>query len=172
MISTDLQRVQIQDVVVNQLPSYVRDDFPLVGEFLKQYYVSQEIQGGSVDLLNNIDQYLKLESLVNNADTTITSAFVDIEDDVINIEFDLSNDILGTYHFPEKNGLIQIDDEIILYSEKTSNSFTGCVRGFSGVTSYRNLSKPDKFIVWPNLDSNCCNKTALDTGFVSSVDCI
>tara|TARA_R100000005_G_scaffold3959_3_gene2152 strand:- start:1559 stop:13723 length:12165 start_codon:yes stop_codon:yes gene_type:complete len=144
MISTDLQRVQIQDVVVNQLPSYVRDDFPLVGEFLKQYYVSQEIQGGSVDLLNNIDQYLKLESLVNNADTTITSAFVDIEDDVINIEFDLSNDILGTYHFPEKNGLIQIDDEIILYSEKTSNSFTGCVRGFSGVTSYRNLSKPDK----------------------------
>ena len=98
MISTDLQRVQIQDVVVNQLPSYVRDDFPLVGEFLKQYYVSQEIQGGSVDLLNNIDQYLKLESLVNNADTTITSAFVDIEDDVINIEFDLSNDILGTYN--------------------------------------------------------------------------
>ena len=144
MISTDLQRVQIQDVVSSQLPSYVRDDFPLVGEFLKQYYVSQEYPGASVDLLNNIDQYLKLESLTNNTDTTKTSAFLDIGDDTISIEFDLSNNVLGTYQFPDKNGLIQIDDEIILYTEKTPNSFTGCIRGFSGVTSYHNLDKTDK----------------------------
>ena len=111
MISTDLQRVQIQDVVESQLPSFVRDDFPLVGEFLKQYYVSHEYPGASVDLLNNIDQYLKLESLTSNRDTTKTSAAISISDDVINVKFDLDKGIYGTYEFPEKNGLIKIDTE-------------------------------------------------------------
>ena len=59
MISTDLQRVQIQSIVENQLPSFVQDDFPLLGEFLKEYYVSQEYPGASTDLLQNIDEYLK-----------------------------------------------------------------------------------------------------------------
>ena len=55
MISTDLQRVQIQSIVENQLPSFVQDDFPLLGEFLKEYYVSQEYPGASAALLQNID---------------------------------------------------------------------------------------------------------------------
>ena len=144
MISTDLQRVQIQDVVESQLPSFMRDDFPLVGEFLKQYYISQEYPGASVDVLNNIDQYLKLENLTNNTDSTVTSSFVDYDDDIINVQFDSNNNVFGTYQFPDRNGLIKIDDEIILYSEKTPNSFTGCIRGFSGVTSYHDLDKTDK----------------------------
>ena len=45
MISTDLQRVQIQNIVENQLPSFVQEDFPLLGEFLKEYYTSQEYPG-------------------------------------------------------------------------------------------------------------------------------
>ena len=38
MISTDLQRVKIQSIVESQLPSFVQNDFPLLAEFLKQYY--------------------------------------------------------------------------------------------------------------------------------------
>ena len=64
MISTDLQRVQIQDIIEYQLPAFVRDDFPLVGEFLKQYYISQEYQGGPSDIINNLDHYLKVDNLV------------------------------------------------------------------------------------------------------------
>ena len=41
-----------------------------------------------------------------------------------------------TEGFPKRNGLIKIDDEIISYESKTDTTFEGCVRGFSGITSY------------------------------------
>ena len=47
------KRVQINKVVKDQLPSYVRDDSPLVGEFLSAYYQGQEYQGGPIDIINN-----------------------------------------------------------------------------------------------------------------------
>ena len=31
---------------------------------------------------------------------------------------------------------LKIDDEIISYTGITSTSFTGCIRGFSGITGY------------------------------------
>ena len=136
MISTDLQRVQIQNIVENQLPSFVQEDFPLLGEFLKEYYVSQEYPGASADLIQNIDEYLKLESLTNNTQETELGSAVGYQDTTITVTFDLNKSIFGTYHFPDRDGLIQIDNEIILYKEKTNTTFTGCVRGFSGVTSY------------------------------------
>ena len=54
------QRVQFQNIVENQLPTYVQTEFPLVSDFLKSYYVSQEFQGAPVDLIQNIDDYTKL----------------------------------------------------------------------------------------------------------------
>jgi hypothetical protein len=59
------QKVKIQSIVEGQLPSFVSDDFPLVGEFLKQYYISQEFQGSASDLIQNIDDYLKLDNLLS-----------------------------------------------------------------------------------------------------------
>ena len=50
------KRIQINSVVKNQVPQYVREDFPLVTEFLKQYYIAQEFQGAPLDLLQNIDK--------------------------------------------------------------------------------------------------------------------
>ena len=32
--------------------------------------------------------------------------------------------------------LLKIDDEIISYTGITTTSFTGCIRGFSGITGY------------------------------------
>ena len=54
------KRVQFNNVVQNQLPSYVREEFPLISEFLKQYYQAQEFQGAPVDLIQNIDRYICL----------------------------------------------------------------------------------------------------------------
>ena len=70
MISTDLQRVHIQRIVESQLPSFVQTDFPLLGEFLQQYYVSQEAPTASADVLQNIDEYVKLVTLTTNTDST------------------------------------------------------------------------------------------------------
>ena len=55
-----VKRVQFSNIVQNQLPSYVRSDFPLISEFLKSYYTAQEFQGAPIDLIQNIDQYIKI----------------------------------------------------------------------------------------------------------------
>ena len=70
------KRVKLNQIVKNQVPSYVREDFPLVGEFLSQYYLGQEYKGGPVDLINNIDSYIKLSecgNLIESTNTTTTA---------------------------------------------------------------------------------------------------
>ena len=135
-----VDRVQIQDVLSSQIPSYVQDDFPLLVDFLEEYYISQETQGGSLDLIENLDQYVKVDELTNLK----TEALLGADLSAVSTTITLSADTNFTYQFPEKNGLIQIDNEIIKYSSKTATTLEGCVRGFSGVTQYINTLIPDK----------------------------
>ena len=144
MISTDTQRVQIKDIIDSQFPAYVREDFPLLVEFVKTYYLSQEAPGSSGELIQNIDKYLKLDSVTDFRESTILVADVDGVTDTISVDFNPLEDLIGTYQFPDAYGLIQIDDEIILYEGKTANSFTGCKRGFSGTTSFTNINAEDR----------------------------
>ena len=138
------KRVQFNTVVQNQLPAYVRDEFPLVSEFLKQYYIAQEFQGASVDLIQNIDKYVKVQEITNLNETVILNEFIDFDDTTITV--DLTSSPKGTNGFPETYGLLKIDDEIITYTGKTDTSFTGCVRGFSGVSSYESSTKQDELV--------------------------
>ena len=87
MISTDLQRVQIQDIIEYQLPAFVRDDFPLVGEFLKQYYISQEYPTAPSDIIQNIDEYVKLETLLDSEDETTLAVDISFSDTEITTSF-------------------------------------------------------------------------------------
>ena len=91
MISTDLQRVQIQDIIEYQLPAFVRDDFPLVGEFLKQYYISQEYPTAPSDIIQNIDEYVKLETLLDTQDETNLGADISFSDTTSTVGFDLGD---------------------------------------------------------------------------------
>ena len=59
------KRVKLSTIVKSQVPDYVRTDFPLISEFLKEYYNGQEYQGGPIDLINNIDRYIKIDSFTN-----------------------------------------------------------------------------------------------------------
>lgn len=117
-------RVKFQTIVKNQLPGYVRDEFPLLGEFLQQYYISQEFQGAPIDLIQNIDRYIKLNSNANAIDSTLLRSDIDSYVDTITVS--------NTNGFPEEYGLIRIGSEVITYTGKTSTSFTGCIRGFTG----------------------------------------
>ena len=128
------KRVQFNNIVQNQLPSYVREEFPLISEFLKQYYQAQEYQGAPIDLIENIDRYIKLDNTTNL--TYSTTLLEDISFNDSTIKVDLAVSPTGTKGFPDTYGLIQINDEIITYTGKTNSSFTGCVRGFVGITSY------------------------------------
>ena len=55
------KRIKFSSIVKNQLPTYVENDFPLISEFLKQYYNAQEFQSGPIDIIQNIDQYIKVD---------------------------------------------------------------------------------------------------------------
>ena len=146
------KRIKFSNIVQNQLPSYVQEEFPLVSEFLSEYYSSQEFKGAPIDLIQNIDRYIKLDQLVNQVDFVILSQDISSIDETIFI--DISNTPTGTDGFPEKYGLLKIDDEIITYEEKTFNSFTGCVRGFSGISSYISSNRPDQLIFSKTQSSN------------------
>ena len=138
------KRIQFNNIVKNQLPSYVREEFPLVVEFLSQYYISQEFQSAPVDLIQNIDQYIKLDNISSQSEVVYLKDSIDDFSDVVTI--DLSKTPSGTIGFPKSYGLLQIDDEIITYTGITSTSFTGCIRGFSGVTSYKKQNSPDELV--------------------------
>jgi hypothetical protein len=133
-----VKKVQFNKIVKNQLPVYVQDEFPLVGEFLSAYYKGQEYQGGPIDLINNLDSYIKLSENGNIIKETTLTARIENIDTTISVE--------NTVGFPENNGLIKIGDEIINYGSKTDITFVDCVRGFSGITSFTNPDKPEDLI--------------------------
>ena len=124
------KRIKVNKIIENQLPEFLITDFPKATEFFKQYYISQEFQGGPSDLISNFDQYLKSDNLVPEVvtGTTTLSSSIDSDDTVISVT--------STRGFPSEYGLVKINDEIISYTGITSTSFTGCIRGFSGVSGY------------------------------------
>ena len=124
------KRIKVNTIIENQLPEFVVADFPNAAEFFKQYYISQEFQGGPSDLIGNFDQYLKSDNLVPEVITGTTSLSSDISTTDTIIE------VPSTKGFPSEYGLLKINDEIISYTGITSTSFTGCIRGFSGITGY------------------------------------
>jgi hypothetical protein len=131
-----VDRVKFQEIVSSQLPRYVREDFPLLVEFLEQYYVSQEYQGGTYDIINNIDKYVKVDELFNLKNSTTLSSDVSFVDTTIHVS--------STEGFNDRDGIIKINDEIIYYKSKNSTSFLECYRGFSGITNYITPGSPDE----------------------------
>ena len=65
MIETSISRVKIHEVVRSQVPEFIESDNPLFGEFLASYYLSQEHQGGTVDIAENLVDYKGLDFLNN-----------------------------------------------------------------------------------------------------------
>ena len=138
------KKIQFNNIVQNQLPQYVRNDYPLVAEFLKSYYQGQEYQGGPIDLVQNIDDYIKVDEQVGLIKHVGLGASVDITGETIQV--DMKKNPTGTLGFPDSYGLIKINDEIITYTGITTFAFTGCVRGFSGITSYQSPTNPEQLV--------------------------
>ena len=141
MISTSFEnRIKINEIVSNQIPEFILDENPKFSEFLKQYYISQEFEGGPVDIIENLDQYLSFhylnEKLYNNNITI--SADISSSDSTITLS--------TTRGFPKSYGLLQIDDEVITYTGIDGNSLTGCIRGFSGITELEAIDNPEELV--------------------------
>ena len=143
MIQTGFEsKVKIQQIINNQLPEFLLDENPKAADFLKQYYISQEYQSGPVDLSENLDQYLNVDNLVPEVliDRSTTVGIITSGDTSITVS--------STKGYPSEYGLLKIDDEIITYEGIADDNitFTGCKRGFSGITSYHSDSNQEELV--------------------------
>ena len=73
------KRIKVNTIIENQLPTFLLSDFPNAVEFFKQYYISQEFQGGSINIAENIDRYTKLQTFVGTALTEFTGLSTDTQ---------------------------------------------------------------------------------------------
>ena len=81
------KRVQFNNIVQNQLPNYVRDEFPLISDFLKSYYQALEFQGAPIDLIQNIDRYIKIDETTGLCDSVILLNEISASDTTITVDY-------------------------------------------------------------------------------------
>ena len=143
MIQTSLTKVKINEIIESQIPEVIDEENPLLGDFLKQYYISQEYQGGSIDIADNLVEYKSLDFLnkENLIGFTSVSQYARANDDVIYVD--------STKGWPRQFGLLKIDNEVITYTGIGSTSFEGCVRGFSGIENNSRTNQPE-FLTFTN----------------------
>jgi len=133
-------RIKTYQVVSEAVPEFAVSENPAFVEFLKQYYISQDYQGGPADIAENIDAYIKLDNLTTDVIRGSTNLTADLSttDDTVYVS--------STDGYPKSHGLLKVDNEIITYTDKTSTSFVGCTRGFSGISTYN--SRNDGNVAW------------------------
>ena len=145
------KKVKISNILESQVPDFIQADNPLFIEFLTQYYESEEHEYGTTYLADHISSLKKISTVadislvekqtvpvpntVTPESPVVLSSFTYAYDDVINV-----NQTIG---FPDTYGLLKINNEIITYTGKTATSFTGCVRGFSGISELKTQGNPE-----------------------------
>lgn len=84
-MNQDKKVIKISDVVKTQIPEFILTENPNFEEFLKQYYISQEFQGGVVDLSENLIDYKNSDSFdtTNLIESTTLSSNIEFYDDEI-----------------------------------------------------------------------------------------
>lgn len=126
------KRVTIQNIIKTQIPEFLNEDSPLFKEFLDAYYVSQEHKTGTIDFSARLPELKDLKEYNNEL---FASAFVPSLLAADLTAFDTDIIVSHTIGFPDRDGLIKIDNEIIYYKIKSANGFSGCSRAFSAITN-------------------------------------
>ena len=130
---------RISTLIESQLPEFITDEYELFSKFVQKYYEAQEVQGGALDIISNIQKYADIDFYEKNLlkQNDILSATISATDTTITV-----NDARS---FPEKNGYIRINDEIIFYATRTDTQFLECSRGVSGNTTLGDLYNTSNF---------------------------
>ena len=123
----------ISTLIETQLPEFINTEYELFGNFLTRYYESLEIQGGPLDIANNLDVYTNIDYYESNLlkqSTTLNGNHSASETTLV---------VDDATSFPEENGYIKIGSEICFYKTRTANSFVDVRRGVSGNTKLGDL---------------------------------
>ena len=130
---------RISTLIESQLPEFISTEYELFGKFVEKYYEAQEVQGGPLDIISNLQKYLDVDYYEKSLLKQNTNLSSSITSSANTITLD---DASG---FPEKNGYIQIQDEIIFYEERTGNTLSNCFRGVSGNVALGDLYEKSVF---------------------------
>ena len=169
------KKVKISNILGTLIPDFIQADNPLFKEFLTQYYESEEREYGSTYLSENLPSFKEIStlsniSLVENQTVTLPNSTKPISPITLTNDifaFDDVIDVSTTEGFPDKYGLLKINDEIITYTSKTSTSFLGCVRGFSGISNIKSVGNPE-FLIFSETEANShdANTVIINLGFI------
>ena len=133
------KKVKISNILDSQILDFIHEESPDFKDFLNQYYISEEHEFGSTYLSDNLTAFKDIGATSNNILNVSIPNILAADpsrsyDSSINA-FDDEIPVSTTDGYPDQYGLFKIDDEIITYTGKTPTSFTGCVRGFSAISS-------------------------------------
>ena len=130
---------RISTLIESQLPEFISTEYELFSKFLTKYYEQQEVQGGTLDIINNIQKYADIDyyeqNLLKQSDVLDVS-ITDTDDTIV---------LQDATSFPKKNGYIKIDEEIIFYESRTSTTLSNAVRGVSGNTTLGDLYNSSEY---------------------------
>ena len=139
---------KISTLIESQLPSFIVDEYPLFSKFVEKYYEAQESSGQPLDIANNLLEYNDINLYEQNLlrENNILDVTITDSDSTIVLQDATS--------FPEKNGYIRIDDEIIFYSTRTDTTLNECSRGVSGNTTLGDLYEESAFVTTDSAPHN------------------
>ena len=68
---------RISTLIESQLPEFITSEYELFSKFIQKYYEQQEVQGGTLDIITNIEKYADIDyyeqNLLKQFDTLVTS---------------------------------------------------------------------------------------------------
>ena len=130
---------RISTLIESQLPEFITTEYELFSKFIQKYYEQQEVQGGALDIINNVQKYADIDYYEKNLlkqNDTLAAAISSSDTSIV----------LGdAQSFPKKNGYVRIGDEIIFYESRTDTTLQGCARGVSGNTTLGDLYDSSNF---------------------------
>ena len=57
---------RISTLIETQLPEFISTEYELFSKFVTKYYEAQEVQGGTLDIINNIQKYADIDYYEKN----------------------------------------------------------------------------------------------------------
>ena len=63
---TAVKTKRISTLIESQLPEFISTEYELFSKFVQKYYEAQEVQGGTLDIINNIQKYADIDYYEKN----------------------------------------------------------------------------------------------------------
>ena len=110
-----MKAITVSNRVQDQIPAFIREDNEQFVNLLSEYYRSQEKSGRPYDILNNILRYTDIGS--GEFDPNFLSSQSAVLEKVDPTQKDIVAENVN--YFLEKDGTVQIDNEVIYYESVT-----------------------------------------------------